>query len=152
MPTFTRLTSIHGRRIAMSSTGAIVDKNGFGAVMADSSGVLQTPIRSYTEAISSSGASLSATGVSYFSSGTATAQNFTLVAPSSGQFKEIISFSSATTITLETTGSTITFVSTGTSSSALTFSGASGQFGQTVRLRGVSNSRWVVLGKTSQIT
>lgn len=148
---YTNLTSPHGRRLAMSATGAIVDKNGYGAVMADSSGVLQTPIKSYVEAISSSAAVLSASGLSYFSSGTATAQNFTIGAPSSGLEKEIFSLSSASTITLETTATGIFFVSTGASSTALTFSGTN-NFGQTVTLRGLSATRWAVRSKTSQIT
>lgn len=149
---FSNLTGIHGRRIAMSATGAIVDKNGYGAVMADSSGVLQTIVKSYSELISSSAATLTAYGISFLSSGTATERNFTISAPSSGQSKEIFSFSSATTITIETTGSTITFVTTGTSSSAITFSGASGQFGQTISLKGYSSTRWTVLAKTSQVS
>ena len=152
MPKFTRLTGINGRRIAMSASGVIVDKNGDGCLTVDASGVRQMALREHVESISSSGAALSASGVSYLASGTATAQNFTLGAPSSGQLKEIYSFSSATTITLETTGATITFVTTGTSSSALTIAGAAGQFGQSVLLRGVSTSRWVVNNKTGQVT
>lgn len=148
---FDRLTGIHGRRVAMSATGAIVNKDGYGALMVDASGVRQMALRDPVESISSSGAALSASGVSYLSSGTATSQNFTLGAPSSGQGKEIFSFSSATTILLETTAAAITFVTTGTSSSALTFSGAAGQFGQTITLRGASATRWVVTNKTAQV-
>ncbi len=149
---FTRLTGINGRRIAMSATGAIVDKNGFAAVMMDSSGVLQNITKSAVESISSSGAALVAYGVSYLSSGSATSQNFTLAAPSSGQFKEIFSLSSATTILIETTATGIFFVSTGASSTAITFAGAAGQFGQAIQLRGLSSTRWAVSNKTVQIT
>ena len=148
---FSRLTSIHGRRIAMSATGAIVDKNGFGAVMADASGVVQSAMKSVVEAISSSGAVLSAKGMSYLSSGTATARNFTISAPSSGQLKEIFSLSSASVITLETTATGIFFVSTGASSTSLTFGGAN-VFGESVILRGLSSTRWAVLNKTAQVT
>lgn len=148
---FSRLTSIHGRRIAMSATGAIVDKNGYGAVMADSSGVLQTPVKTYVEAISSSGSVLSASGLSYLSAGTATSQNFTIAAPSSGLGKEIFSLSSASTILIETTATGIFFVTTGASSTAMTFSGTN-NYGQTITLRGLSSTRWVSLHKTSQIT
>lgn len=148
---FSRLTSINGRRIAMSATGAIVDKNGWGAVMADSSGVLQTPVKTYVEAISSSGSVLSATGLSYLSAGTATSQNFTIAAPSSGLSKEIFSLSSASTILIETTATGIFFVTTGASSTAMTFSGTN-NYGQTITLRGLSSTRWASLHKTSQIT
>lgn len=148
---FTRLTSIHGRRIAMSATGAIVDKNGYGAVMADSSGVLQTAAKTYVEAISSSGSVLSASGLSYLSAGTATSQNFTIAAPSSGLGKEIFSLSSASTILIETTATGIFFVTTGASSTAMTFSGTN-NYGQTITLRGLSSTRWAALHKTSQIT
>lgn len=148
---FSRLSSIHGRRIAMSSTGAIVDKNGYGAVVADASGVLQSAFKSAVELISSSGAVLAAVGMSYLSSGTATSRNFTILAPSSGQHKEIFSLSSASVIVLETTATGIYFVSTGTSSSALTFGGAT-LFGATVTLRGLSATRWAVLNKSATIT
>lgn len=151
MPLFTRLTSIHGRRIAMSATGAIVDKNGFGAVMADASGVLQTVIKSAVETVSSSQAEMVAYGLSIFSSGTATSRNFTIKAPSSGLEKEIFSLSSASTILVETTATGIFFVSTGASSTAITFSGAN-NYGQTIRLRGLSSTRWAAMNKTSQIT
>jgi|SRR3990167_1550477 len=149
---FSRLTSINGRRLAMSSSGAIVDKNGFGAVMADSSGVLQTVIKSFVETISSSAAVLAAYGLSIFSSATSTARNFTIAAPSSGQGKEIFSLSSASTITLETTATGIFFVSTGASSTAITFSAGAGSFGETITLRGLSATRWAVLRKTAQVT
>ena len=135
----------------MNSTGAIVDKNGFGAVMADSSGVLQTIIKSYSETISSSGAVLAAYGLSIFSSGTATDRSFTISAPSSGAGKELFSLSSASTILIETTATGIFFVSTGASSTAITFSGAN-MFGETVTLRGLSATRWAVLSKTSKVT
>jgi hypothetical protein len=148
---FSRLTSIHGRRIAMSATGAIVDKNGFGAVMADSSGVLQTTIKSAVEVISSSGAVLLAYGMSYFSSATSTARAFTISAPSTGQEKVIFSLSSATTLVLETTATGIYFVSTGASSTALTFSSAGGVFGESVTLMGLSSTRWAVLKKSDQV-
>lgn len=148
---FGRLTSIHGRRIAMSATGAIVDKNGYGAVMADATGVLQTTLRSAVEYISSSGAVLSAVGMSVFSSGTATAQTYTISAPSSGQEKQIFSLTSASVLTIETTAASITFVTTGASSSALTFGGA-GVFGESVTLRGISTTRWAVLTKTAKVT
>lgn len=149
---FSRLTSIHGRRIAMSATGAIVDKNGFGAVMTDSSGVLQTIIKSAVETISSSGAALVAYGLSIFSSATSTSRSFTLSAPSSGQEKMIFSLSSASTILLETTATGVFFVSTGASSTAITFSAAGGAFGETITLMGLSSTRWAVLRKTAQIT
>lgn len=148
---FDRLTSIHGRRIAMSATGAIVDKNGFGAVVADASGVVQSAMKSVVELISSSAAVLAAKGMSYLSSGTATARNFTISAPSSGQYKEIFSLASASAIVIESTAATITFVSTGTSSSALTYSGAN-LFGASIQLRGLSATRWAVLNKSPTIT
>ena len=149
---FTRLTGINGRRIAMSATGAIVDKNGYAAFMVDASGVAQMVLKSAVEYISSSGAALVGYGMSVISSGTAASQNFTLAAPSSGAEKEIFSLSSATTILLETTATGIFFVSTGALSTAITFSGAAGQFGQSIVLRGISSARWAVKSKTAQIT
>ena len=151
MPLFTRLTSIHGRRIAMNSTGAIVDKNGYGALMVDASGVLQMVVKSAVELISSSGAVLVAHGMSYLSTGTATDRSFTISAPSSGLEKFIFSLSSASTILIETTAASILFVTTGASSSAITFSGAN-MHGEVVHMMGLSATRWAVLNKTSKVT
>ena len=148
---YTRLTSLHGRRIAMNSTGAIVDKYGYGAVMMDSSGVLQNVIKSAVELISSSGAVLAAHGMSYFSSGTATSRNFTISAPSSGLEKFIFSLSSATTILIETTATGIFFYTTNASSTALTFSAADAR-GERVHMMGLSSTRWAILSKTAQVT
>lgn len=146
---FSNLTSIHARRLALSSTGAIVDRNGYGAVIADSSGVLQTQIKTYSEMISSSGAVLAGYGMSILSSGTATDRSFTISTPSSGQGKEIFSLSSASTITLETTATGVYFVymnaSAGVSSTKITFEGELGVFGQATLLRGLSSTRWAVL-------
>ena len=136
----------------MSATGAIVDKNGYGAVMADSSGVLQTIIKSAVEYISSSAAVLVAYGMSVFSSATSTSRNFTISAPSSGQEKFIFSLSSATTMVLETTATGIFFVSTGSSSTALTYSAANGSLGEVVHMVGLNSTRWAVIRKTGQVT
>ena len=136
----------------MSATGAIVDKNGYGAVMADSSGVLQTITKSAVEYISSSAAVLVAYGMSVFSSATSTSRNFTISAPSSGQEKFIFSLSSATTMVLETTATGIFFVSTGASSTSLTYSAANGSLGEVVHMVGLSSTRWAVIRKTGQVT
>ena len=149
---FTRLTGIHGRRIAMNATGAIVDKNGFGALMVDSSGVLQMVVKSAVELISSSGAVLVAHGLSYFSSATSTSRNFTIAAPSSGLEKFIFSLSSASTILLETTATGIFFYSTGASSTAMTFSLVGGAYGETVHMIGLSATRWAVVRKSGAVT
>ena len=149
---FTRLTGINGRRIGMNSTGAIVDKNGFGAVMMDSSGVLQNVVKSAVELISSSGAVLAAHGMSYFSSGTATSRNFTISAPSSGLEKIIFSLSSATTILLETTATGIFFFTTNGSATAMTFSAGGGALGERVHMMGLSATRWALINKTAQVT
>ena len=148
---FDRLTDIHGRRISMSATGAIVDREGFGAVMADASGVLQSVFKSAVETVSSSAAVLSGVGMSVLSSGSATSRTFTLPAPSSGQEKEIFSVSSASVITLETTATGIHFISTNASSTALTFGGATA-YGSSIKLRGLSATRWSVLSKSPQWT
>lgn len=149
---FTRLSSIHGRRIAMSATGAIVDGQGYGAVMADASGVLQTRIRSYADLVSSSAAAIVAYGLTCISSVTSSALNFTLAAPTSGMGKEIFSLSSASTITIETTSSDIKFQSTAGGSSKLTISAGGGCFGQRVVLRAFTTSRWLALSQTAGVS
>lgn len=149
---FSGFSSIHGRRVVISSSGAICDREGYAAGMIDSSGVRQTPAKSYVEAISSSGAVLASSGLSYFSSATSTARNFNLYGPSSGQDKELFSLSSATTMVVETSVSGVYFVTTGAESTALTFSAATGTKGERVILRGLSSSRWAILSKTAGVS
>lgn len=164
---YDRRTSIHGRRLALSSTNAIVDGNGYGAVMKNSTGAIQSSSSSLTfagsitasenfisgvETVSSSGATISPiVAVSVLSSATATSRNFSVGTPVAGHLKEILSVSSATTILLESTVASILFVTTGTSSSALTFSLAGGSFGQAILLRGISATRWVVVNKSGAV-
>lgn len=161
---YDRRTSIHGRRLALSSTNAIVDGNGYGALMKNSTGAIQSSSSALTfagtitasenfisgvETASSSGARLSPIiTTSLLSSATAESRNFTIGTPVAGHLKEILSVSSATTIVLETTAATIFFVTTGASSTKLTFSLAGGVFGETVLLRGISATRWFVVNKT----
>lgn len=147
----TNLTSIHGRRIAMSATGAIVDREGYGAGMIDSSGVRISPFRSFSEAVSSSGAVLQSSGISYVASGTATAIGLYLYAPSSGQDKEVFCLASASVVTLDTSATGIYFTSTAGDSTRLTFSAGGGVKGQRVILRGLSTSRWAVLSQTAGV-
>ena len=148
---FDNLTSIHGRRMAMSSSGAIVDREGYGALMADSSGVLQSLFKRAVAIVSSSAAVLTGVGMSFLSSGTATSRTFTLSAPSSGQEKTIFSLSSASVITLETTATGIHFISTGAASTALTFGGPNA-YGTSITLMGLSNTRWAVINKSPEWT
>lgn len=162
---YDRRTSIHGRRLALNSTGAIVDFNGYGALMKNSTGAIQSSSSALTYAgslavddgftqgvqtASSSGTTFSAFGLSILSSATATDRNFTMPTPVAGRFKEIVSASSATTIVIETTVASITFVTTGTSSTKLTLSLAGGVFGAAIELRGMSATRWAVLNKTGE--
>lgn len=149
---FTNLTSIHGRRIAVSATGAIVDREGYAAGMIDASGVRVTAAKSFSEMVSSSGSVLQSSGVSVLSSGTATSVNLNLYAPSSGQDKEVFSLASATTVILETSATGIYFTSTAGDSTRLTFSGSGGTKGECVILRGLTASRWLVLQKTGGVT
>lgn len=148
MPVFDRLTSIHGRRIAMSATGAIVDKEGYGALMVDASGVVQGIMKSAVELISSSAAVLVGVGMSYLSSASASSRNFSISIPSSGQKKEIYSLSSASVMLLETTSSDVKFTSTAGLSTALTFGGVTG-YGSSITLRGLSATRWAVINKST---
>jgi len=150
MPIFDRLTDIHGRRISMSATGAIVDREGFGALMVDSCGVVQGLLKTNIEKISSSSAVLSVKGLSYIQT-TSTVQNYTIPAPSSGQEKEIFVLTSASSITIETTSSDINFLTTGNTSSAISIAGAN-VIGESIKLTAISNTRWAVLSKTNQVT
>lgn len=151
---FTQRTSIHGRRLGLSSTGGIitgVDSTGGGstafvlAAQMWGSAMLNT--------VSSSEATLRNAGVNLISTATSTAYTFTVGAPVAGVAMEVISRSSATTVTFQTSATTILFFD-----STLTPDGATGlvlsqtstdggNFGAAVMLRGLSTARWQVLNK-----
>lgn len=158
---FVRAKSVHGRELGLTSTGGLVSAYGSTgrltgsfdaiAVMTDSTWARLTPFREPLVAASSSGATLSNSGVSLLSSATATARTFSIAAPVAGVYKEIISQASASSLIFSATSTAQTFytssgVRTGTTSLTLISEPAGdGTFGNSIALRGVSATRWAVI-------
>lgn len=156
---FQLLKSVLGRRFGISSTNGLLAGSGSAtafdlvAVMRDSTGAVISPHYEPITAASSSGATLSNSGVSLLSSATAESRVFQLQAPVAGVLKEIISQASATTVTFETSATTILFfdttlTDTGSTGLVLTvLSTDGGNYGAAVVLRGLSATRWQILSK-----
>src|SRR3990167_941297 len=143
---FRMVTSLHGRRLGLSSTGGIIqaiNSTGRGSTTFDMAAQMWG--NSMLATHSSSLATLRNNGVNLISSATAASYAFTVAAPAIGVYTEILSASSATTITLDTSATTITFATTGNAvTTGLTIALAStlgGCVGQALVLRGLSATR-----------
>lgn len=143
---FTQRTSIFGRRLGLSSTGGIVSAPS-GSTDIDRSAQMWGP------GLFSSSTGLVNSGTNLLG-GTGGAQTFILSgAPQVGLRCEIISDTSSSSVTINTTDATINFNSSGgTSSTALTFAVAGGTEGQSVVLRGLSATRWQVISRSGGVT
>lgn len=166
----TILTSLHGRKMGLTSSGGVLiaptSSTGFSHLAEISSaGVFNSSISSFNstitemevqkqkaafETISSSAATLTNYGVSVISSDVINVSVLKISAPESGLFKTVWGQTSASTISFNTTADTILFDTTfGASSSALVWDRAGGQRGAILRLFGLSATRWAVLDKTA---
>lgn len=158
------LVSIHGRRLGITSSGGLISRpstapgtaNHFAEI--SSAGVMNSTIttmtvqelKSYVETISSSAATMVNHGLSVISSDVINVSVLTLAAPAAGVEKMIYGDSSASTITLNTTSSDITFGAS-VLSSALVFDNAGGVRGTSVLLKGISASRWAFFGRKATV-
>lgn len=144
------LTSLHGRLLGLSASGALVDKSGDAMVtQGDSSNAALSgaKTRTFLETISSSGATLFGFGLSIVASATGhSAMNFTIPLPDiAGRIKEIYLDTSASTIVISATA--LLAFGASVNSSALTISGAAGTRGTTITLRSASTSRWLYMNR-----
>lgn len=157
------LTSIHGKRLGLTSSGGLAFQPTTSTGMShvaeiSSAGVFNSSISSFgstitemvvakmksvVETISSSAATLINYGLSLVSSDVINVSVLTVPAPEAGLEKEIFGDSSASTVSFNTTSSDITFGTT-VSSSALVFDHAGGIRGSWIRLKGLSATRWAV--------
>lgn len=115
----------------------------FGSTIGDIT--IQT-LRSLVETISSSAATMVNYGLSVISSDVINVSVINLAAPAVGVGKEIYGDSSASTISFQTTSSNITFGAT-VASSAYVFDNVGGIRGTSLILRGITTSRWALLGR-----
>lgn len=156
-----RLTSIHGRRLALSSTGAIVDSEGYGSVMKSTADVVQNStalmfsqvgVNPQSGVSSSVASTLTSYGWEPISSGTATAISFEIAAPVAGVSKEIFIGTSASEATFGSPTTAIVFKPAIAGVGSSMFFSAVNLAGTTIVLRGVSTSQWAVTGSTTALT
>lgn len=155
-------TSIHGRRIGLSSTGGIVTAYGSTgnmstaiqavALMRDVNNVLRGPHYEPITSHSSSGATM-LEGINYIASATAASYDFSMTAPASGLVARIAVAASSTTITFSGSATTVLFGSTAIGgSTSLTMENPGGCQGMHLTLAAVSSARWAVLNKTIAVS
>jgi len=166
---YNRLTSIHGRRLALSSTGAIVDKNGYGSLMKDSTGGIKSSSTALSfngvfsvagntlDANASVAASVGSTFTNYgrqlLATASATAMTaHEISAPVAGIEKEINIRTSGSEFTLGGTATSIIFQPAAVGAGSSMFVSGATVAGRTIRLRGISTTEWAVIGSTVGIT
>ena len=151
------VTSIHGRRLGLSSTGGIIQAlTSTGGGSSEFDLTAQMWGQGMVATHSSSEATLRNVGTNIISSATAASYLFTMAAPVINARTEVFSQSSATTIVIDSGATTRFFQSTGAGlSTALTISLAStlgGCVGEAVTLLGLSTTRWAVMNKTAAVS
>ena len=164
------LTSMHGRRFGLSSSGGVLVQPTSSTGMThlaeiSSAGVFNSSITNFgstitemtvaamktvIETISSSAATLVNYGMSVISSDVINGSVLTISAPVANVEKTVWGDSSASTITFNTTAVSILFNATlGSSSSALVWDRAGSVRGSIIRMVGLSATRWAILDKTA---
>jgi hypothetical protein len=153
------LTSLHGRKLGLTSSGGLAivptTSNVVNRLVEQSSdGVVAdlgiTKLRMGVETATSSAATLSNSGLSVISSDVINGSVLTLSAPSSGVMKQIYSLSTASSITFNTTAATI-FFGASVDSSALVFDNLGGTKGTAVHFVGISATRWAYFGRNATV-
>ena len=149
----TMLTSIHGLRLGLNSTGAIITNvlgTMLAAVMQSSAGVIQGIAQSGVA--SSLGSTLTNYGLQAISSGSATAVTMEIAAPVAGVRKEILIGTSASEFTLGGTATDVIFKPAIAGAGSSMFLSAVNLAGTNIILRGVSATQWSVIGSTTTMT
>ncbi len=155
MADFTMRTSVHGRRLGLSSTNGILSAPA-GSTGHNRAAQMWGP--GLFETVSAAGASISNSGVTICSSDSTsgTAPIF-VSAPVQGVSKEIAFQTPATALALNTTATTIKFNSSlaelsAGGSTTLTIAGTAGGIGGTLVLRGLSTTVWQIVSHTVSVS
>lgn len=158
---FVMRKSIHGRQFGLSSTGALIVGFSAGGVHNSSAHDLAAQMwgSGMIATFSSSEATLNNYGMNVLSSATSTAFTFVVSQPVAGVSMSIWSECSATTITLDTSATTILFQQASTtaasSSTSLSIdmpSTVGGTGGLSVTLWGRSTLQWFVVNKSAGVS
>ena len=150
---FPMATSIHGRRLGLSSTGGIITGyNSTGQI----STALEASAQMWGPAMNDSVTAVTSTignaGFTALTVATATAITFEIAAPVEGVYKEIHIDTSASEISLGGPTTDITFRGTAAGVGSTMFLSAANLAGRTITLRGMSTARWANIGSTNAVT
>lgn len=143
-------TSIHGRRLAISSSGGIVsDPTGSTVGSTGVSYAAQMWGPGMVKSYATTAASIENSGVQLITSATASPVVATIrAAPVIGLSLEVISRSSATAINLDTNATTVLINSTAGASTTYSIAqSTAANETRVVTLRGISATQWVVTNK-----
>lgn len=152
MPTMR--TSIHGRKLGLSSTGGILGGSS-GSTAFNS--VAQMWGADLFETVSGAVGAISNSGVSIVSSDSTSGSSMPVSAPVQGVSKEVFFQTSATALVLHTTAATIWFNSTlaeaaAGGSTTLTVAGGAAGIGGSLVLRGLSTTVWQIVSATVTVS
>lgn len=148
---FNMRTSIRGRRLGISSSGAII--NAYGSTGNESTAynmAAQMWGPAMFQTVSSAGATISNTGITVISTdSTSGTTPFILAAPSKGIEKEIHIHTSATALALNTNSTSSIFQTTlsygaALGSTTLTIAGVAAGTAGTIILRALTDSAWAL--------
>ena len=146
------LTSIHGRRLGVSSSGGILSE--YKGVV--SRAVTETTVGLRNDAAAQSAVSACSTLSNYgrqaLSSGTATAVVMEILAPVAGIEKEFLIGTSASELTLGGPATTNIFKPAIAGAGSSMFLSAANLAGTVIKLRGQSATQWSVIGSTTAMT
>ena len=154
---FTMRTSIHGRRLGLSSTGGIITgskPSGAGSTLIEMAAQMWGPgIQESIAAATAVASTLVNYGISTISSASATAIAFEVARPEIGVYKEIHIDTSASEISMGGTSTAIIFASTVAVAAASTaFFSRANLAGTVITLRGKSTAEWIFTGSTASVT
>ena len=152
---FKMLTSIHGRRLGLSSSGGIVsDRGSTGGGSTDFVMAAQMWGTAMVETVSSAGATVNNAGVTIISSdSTAGTTPYIVQAPVAGLSKEIFITTTATAIAFNTNATTVFFNSTlgetaAGGSTTLSVTGPATGIAGSIVLRGLNATQWAIMSHT----
>lgn len=143
------LKSIFGRQLGFSSSGGILTNLSSGVVnrvaTISSDDAFVEKVGQIIETISSSATVLANYGLSIISSDVPNGSTCLISTPALGVLKEIFFDSSASTISIGTTAAGITFGAS-VGSSVKNMDAAGGVRGTSISFRGLSATRWAIIG------
>lgn len=148
---FTMRTSIHGRRLGLSSTGGLI--SAFTSTGGHNSSAYNMNAQMWgsgmIDTVSAVTSTIGNAGVTSLAVATATAIAFELEAPIAGIYKEIHIDTSASEISIGSPTTDVVFKASNGGAGSTMFMAAANLSGAVIALRGRSTARWAVIGSTA---